>query len=101
MLCSLLVSPPSGYGVKFKFAGDFRENRPIFEPTNSLSVNVVCVDALSCPGNLTQFEDKNIHRELCKLYAGVYNWREKSVSPQNPIYATSHWGCGINGKHTD
>eukprot|EP01127_Copromyxa_protea_P018680 TRINITY_DN5935_c0_g1_i1.p1 TRINITY_DN5935_c0_g1~~TRINITY_DN5935_c0_g1_i1.p1 ORF type:complete len:486 (-),score=78.24 TRINITY_DN5935_c0_g1_i1:88-1521(-) len=87
----------SGFGATFTYTGTLPpENRQIFEPTNSLSINLVCVDALSCTGIFLQFEQASIHRELCKLYTGVYNWREKT-DKEEQIYATSHWGCGING----
>eukprot|EP01126_Amoeba_proteus_P007858 TRINITY_DN12865_c0_g1_i2.p1 TRINITY_DN12865_c0_g1~~TRINITY_DN12865_c0_g1_i2.p1 ORF type:complete len:266 (-),score=45.19 TRINITY_DN12865_c0_g1_i2:6-803(-) len=86
-------SDHEGYGPAFKYLGNLIEKRKYYDHTDSVAINIVCVDALTKIG---QYEEKNIHRELCKLYSGIYNWREKTREREQ-IYATSHWGCGTNG----
>ncbi|XP_063987443.1 poly(ADP-ribose) glycohydrolase-like [Diachasmimorpha longicaudata] len=80
-----------GYSSSFKFAGNFVDETPR-DTSGRRRTSIVAIDALYFTQADSQFNMKNIIRELNKAYVGF----STSVMPNTtlPAIATGNWGCG-------
>ncbi|XP_015115738.1 poly(ADP-ribose) glycohydrolase [Diachasma alloeum] len=80
-----------GYSSSFKWAGNFVDETPR-DTSGRRRTSIVAIDALYFTQADSQFNMKNIIRELNKAYVGF----STSEMDKNhlPAIATGNWGCG-------
>lgn len=91
----------TGYARSFAFGGDFVDNAPR-DKWKRLYNHVLAIDAISYHDKKSQFEEKNVHRELVKCISGFKSDNKnrknsENSSPKQAAIATGNWGCGAFG----
>ncbi|XP_024938094.1 poly(ADP-ribose) glycohydrolase isoform X2 [Cephus cinctus] len=80
-----------GYSDDFKWTGNFVDETPR-DSSGRRRTSVVAIDALSFEQACTQFNTRNIIRELNKAYVGFSS--SEMHTDNLAAIATGNWGCG-------